>query len=76
MAASPKKILKLRERYNVFVQDHPKVMPFLQDAGTNAIRENAIIEMKVISPEGKEYKCNIRVNADDGETLELIRNTK
>lgn len=71
--ASPKQIMKLKERFGIFTQDHPKVLPFLQDAGANAIRENSIIEMRVISPEGRECKCNIRVNADDVQTMEMIK---
>ncbi len=76
MAINPMQLLKMRERMNLFNQAHPRVQPFLAAVGAEAIREGAVLEMKVTSPEGKEYITNIRLNADDIETINMLKSTQ
>lgn len=67
--------MRMQERLSIFQSQHPKVRPFFEKVGSEAIREGAVIEMKVTSPEGESYLCNIRVTADDMETLKMLSST-
>lgn len=72
MAVNPMELLKLRERLGLFNSEHPRVMPFFQ-AVREDMREGAVLELKVTSPEGKEMLTNIRLNDEDVRTLEMLR---
>jgi len=73
MAFNPMAMLQMKERLNIFNQDHPRVMPFFNAVGSNALREGSVLELKVTTPEGKEYITNLRLNANDLETIDLLR---
>lgn len=51
-------------------------MPFFQVANATAIKEGAVIEMKVTSPEGKELVTNIKLTKDDIETIQMLKSLK
>lgn len=40
-------------------------MPFMQAVGQEAIADGTIIEVKVVSPEGKEYNTNMKITQSD-----------
>lgn len=71
MAVNPMDIMKLRDRFTKFQADHPKVLAFGQ-AAAGSIREGSVLEMSVTSPEGEKITTNMRVNADDVETLQML----
>ncbi|MBR4719116.1 MAG: hypothetical protein IKP31_02610 [Lachnospiraceae bacterium] len=60
-----------KNRLNMFNNDHPKVMPFLEMLKANAVKEGTIVEMRVTTPEGQEYVSNIRLTKTDVETIKL-----
>ncbi|MBQ9642666.1 MAG: hypothetical protein IJV26_01360 [Lachnospiraceae bacterium] len=76
MAMNPMEMMKLGERLRIFTQQHQKVPAFLKDVADNGIREGTIIEMKVTTPEGKEFITNIKVTAEDLETVEILKDLK
>lgn len=76
MPINPRKIAQLKDRYQLFQTEHPKVMPFLSAVGNNAIDVGSVLEMKVADPNGREYKCNIRLTQDDLETYQMLRELK
>ncbi len=71
MAINPMQLMKLKDRYKVFKETHPKVMPFLKsckpliDAGT-------ALELRVKSPEGEEKAISIKLKAEDMKTVDMI----
>ena len=69
-------IMQLGGRFQTFSSEHPKFVEFLRDAGQDAMREGSVLECKVVSPEGKEYVTNIRLTANDIETINLIRSMR
>ncbi len=69
-------MMQLGSRLQTFNNQHPKFGAFLMQAGPDAMREGSVIEMKVTSPEGQEYITNIRLTADDVETLRIIRSLR
>ena len=73
---NPMDIMQLGGRLQTFSNQHPKFGAFLREAGTDAMREGSILEMKVTSPEGKEYVTNLRLTAEDVETISMIRNMR
>ena len=66
MAVNPMQLLKLKERFGIFQNQHPR-------AAKNSVREGAVLELKVTSPEGKELVTNIRLTPEDMETIEMLR---
>ncbi len=73
MAANPMELMKLAERYQIFSSQHPKVPAFVKDVTERAIREDAVIEIKVTDPEGKEYVTNMKVTPEDQETFGILK---
>lgn len=67
-----KMILKeIQKRLDMFNNDHPKMLPFLKMLKGNAVKEGTIIEIRATDPDGKEYVSNIRLTANDVETIKL-----
>jgi len=73
MALNPLKMMKLKGRWELFSQQHPKVAPFFQ-AARGSIGVGAVLEMKITSPEGQEMVTNIRLTQEDMETLAMLTN--
>ncbi len=71
MAFNPRMIGLMKDRLDLFTQSHPKFVAFLQNIGSQGLQEGTIVELKVISPDGKEKITNIRLNRDDIETIEM-----
>ena len=76
MAINPLELAKMRERLQIFEQEHPKLQAFVKEVGEHAVMEGTIAEIKVTTPQGKEYITNLRLTAEDMETLRLIRELK
>lgn len=72
MAINPMALMKMKERMKLFKQDHPKVGPFFKVLHDEALQEGTILELKATTPDGKDYVSNIRLNANDLETLRML----
>ena len=73
---NPMNLLHMRERLELFNTDHPRVMPFLKAVGETALQEGSVLEVKVTTPDGREYVTNIRLNQNDLETIEMAKKAK
>ena len=73
MAINPLSLMKLKDRLHLFRQEHPKVGPFFSMLREHAVAEGSVVELKVTTPEGEEYVTNIRLTANDVETIRLLR---
>lgn len=69
MAVNPMQLMKLKDRYRLFKEDHPKMMPFLTMLGKKAVEEGTVITIKAVTPEGQEYESNIRLTRNDVQTV-------
>ncbi|MGI6107227.1 MAG: hypothetical protein ACOX8B_04755 [Lachnospiraceae bacterium] len=76
MAINPMQMMKLKERMDLFNREHPKMQAFLADVSANAVQEGSVVEFKVTRPDGKTYVSNIRLTADDMETLSMLKKAK
>ena len=74
MNMNPALLLQLQQRLGVFQQDHPKVLPFFRAVGENAVTEGTVFAIKVTTPEGNVIESNIKLTANDIETINMIKN--
>ncbi|WP_029233255.1 hypothetical protein [Butyrivibrio sp. VCB2006] len=75
MNMNPMLFMQLQQRLSLFQQDHPKVMPFMQAVGSTAVTEGTVFAVKVTTPDGKVLESNIKLTANDIETINLMKNT-
>ena len=68
MAINPMKILQMKAGWEKFQENHPRFVPFINAAGRE-IRQDAVIEIALVTPEGKRLETNLKVKADDMELL-------
>ena len=69
---NPMIFMQIKERMDVFNSEHPKLARFLSVVKSNALKEGTVIEMKVTEPDGEEYVSNIRLTANDIETINMM----
>lgn len=70
---NPMAILSMKSSLEKFQDNHPRFMQFLATMTQNGLEEGTILECKVITPEGKEIQANIKINQDDLELIEKIK---
>ncbi len=66
-------MMKIKGAWDNFTKNHPKFMPFMQAVGRDAIGDGTIIEVKVVSPDGKEYNTNMKLTQSDLDLFAQIR---
>ena len=66
-------MMKFKGAWDTFTNNHPKFMPFMQAVGREAIVDGAIIEVKVTSPDGKEYNTNMKLKQSDIDLFTQFR---
>ena len=69
---NPMALLQMKDRFEIFQQEHPKVLPFLNAVWANALQTGTVLELKVTTPEGKELTSNIRLTENDIETIRML----
>ncbi len=72
MNMNPMLLMQIQQKLQAFMQDHPKFLPFLTAVKDNALEEGTIIAMKVTTPDGKILESNIKLTANDIETISMI----
>lgn len=65
---------QLKTGMDRFRAGHPKFPMFLKAISQDALREGTVIEISVTTPEGKNYCSNVRLNTDDMEFIEALKN--
>ena len=74
MNFNPMMLMQFQQRIQLFTQEHPKVMPFMTAIKDNALQEGTVFAMKVTTPDGTTLESNIRLTADDIETIRMFTN--
>ena len=72
MNLNPMILMQLQQKIQTFQQDHPKFVPFMTAVKNNALEEGTVFAMKVTTPEGKTIESNIRLTANDIETIRMM----
>lgn len=73
MNMNPMMLMQMKGMLDTFKQNHPKV-PMFFSAATQNIGVGSVIEISVISPEGKKICTNMRVTEDDLKLVEQMKN--
>jgi hypothetical protein len=72
---NPMLLMQMQQRFTQFQQDHPKVMPFFRAVGDNAVQEGTVFAIKVTTPDGRTLESNIKLTANDIETINMLKNS-
>ncbi|MHB8127027.1 MAG: hypothetical protein ACYDEJ_15585 [Desulfitobacteriaceae bacterium] len=67
---NPSKIMKLKNSWDTFTQNHPKFPGFINAVQKNGLEEGTIIEINVTTADGKPLSSNIKLTQSD---IEMIR---
>ena len=69
---NPLEALQLKSRFDHFAKQHPKVVAFMAE-NHQELREGAVLELRIKSPEGRNVVTNMRLSADDEELLRILK---
>ena len=69
---NPMAMMKIAGMIEKFKSNHPKVFPFLKEAG-NRITEGSVIEIKITDANGDSITSNIRVTKDDLDMVAAMK---
>lgn len=72
MNMNPMMFMQLQQRIQTFQQDHPKFVPFLMAIKDNALQEGTVLGVTVTTPDGKKIESNIKLTANDIETIRMM----
>ncbi len=76
MNMNPMLLMQMKQKYETFQKEHPKMLPFFTAVGNQALREGTIIDMKVTTPEGQTLESNIKLTANDIEIFRMMQEMK
>lgn len=66
-------IQKLKGGMERFRMNHPKFPLFLNAVSQDALKEGAVVEITVTTPEGKNYCSNLKLMQEDLELIECLK---
>ncbi|HAU99892.1 MAG TPA: hypothetical protein DCW47_01705 [Lachnospiraceae bacterium] len=66
-------LMKLKNAWDTFTNDHPKFPMFLNAVMASGIKEGTIVAVSVTQPDGKVIDTNIKVTAADLELFETLK---
>lgn len=70
---NPIQMMKLKGMWDKFRERHPKFPLFINAVGNNCVVEGAVFEMDVTTPDGRHYATNLKLTAEDIETIEQLK---
>ena len=73
---NPMDLMKLNGRMKLFQEQHPRFPLFIKEVGENALMAGSVVEMKVTTPDGREYITNVKLTPDDLETIGMAKNLR
>ena len=66
-------LLKGREAWETFCQNHPQFPAFLQDVKNTGVVEGTDITISVTYPDGQTKKAGLHVKPSDLELLQMLQ---
>ena len=70
---NPAGIMQVMAAWNTFKGNHPKFPAFLDALKRQGIKEDTIIEISIIDPNGTKIETNIKVKQSDLELFTSLR---
>ena len=71
---NPAVLFKIKGAWDKFSENHPKFPLFIKAVQQSGIKEDTIVELAVITPEGKRLETNLKLSASDMELMEILKN--
>lgn len=71
MAFNPMQLLQLKDRYEIFQREHPKIIPFLLTV-KERVDVGSMIEIKITTSAGKTMTAGLKVTQNDIKTLHMM----
>lgn len=71
MAFNPMNLMKMKGRYKTFNAEHPKFVPFFKSLQKD-VQPGAVLEVNFTTVGGEKKTANIRLTADDVETVHML----
>lgn len=62
-------MMKAAGAWNTFKKNHPKFPAFCRAVSQRGIREDSVLEITFVTPEGERLETNLKVKASDLELL-------
>ncbi len=72
MGLDPMGLLQMKNRFSIFAKEHPKAVAFFSSIKEIGSKEGTIYEIKVTPPDGQPAVCNIKLTANDIETIRML----
>lgn len=69
---NPMAVIKLRPMLEKFRENHPRIPQFMQTAASG-MEEGGTLDLKVTNAAGQKIEASIKLNADDIELLNTLR---
>lgn len=69
-------LLKARQAWHTFNENHPKFSPFLNALKDRGAVEGTIVDITVKYPDGNTIKTNLAVKESDLQLIELLKTLK
>ena len=73
MAINPMQLMKIKGLWDQFTIRHPKFPAFLKAMSQGAVKEGSILELTVITPDGRKISTNLKVTAEDEDMIRELR---
>ena len=75
MAINTVKLMQIKAAISGVERRHPNLRKFFEAVGREKLREGAILELKVQTPEGKKLVSNVKLTKEDEKLIsELLKN--
>ena len=69
---NPLALMQFKNRLEKFYSQHPRVVAFFKE-NHKELREGAVLEIKITTPEGRSIVTNMRLSRDDVESIEMLK---
>lgn len=70
---NPMALFHLKSAWDKFCKRHPKFPRFLKAVSRQGITEGTILKIDVITPEGTSFHSNLKMQKEDLELLEQLK---
>lgn len=70
---NPMNLLQIKPLLDSFKANHPKFLNFVSAVTGMGLKEGTVVEITVTSPEGQSYTANLKLNQDDIELLQKLK---
>ena len=69
-------LLKARQAWRTFNDNHPKFYPFLNALFERGIQEGSVVDVTVSYPDGSTVKTNLAVKESDLMLLDVLKSLR